>query len=156
MKISEKWDRRYLELAKYVAESWSYDPSTKVGAILVNYQFYKEFIGYNGFPRGVLDLPERYNDRELKYKMVTHAEINALIKAGDYARGGTLYVYPSFSMPPICQDCAKVAIQSGIKEIVGYKANPNDPRVKRWEESISVSRTMFEEAGIPWRSLDEL
>lgn len=92
MKISEKWDRKYLELAKYIATNWSKDPSTKVGAILVNYETKREFIGYNGFPEGVLDTPERYNDRELKYKLVVHAEVNALLKAAQYARGGTLYV----------------------------------------------------------------
>ena len=131
MNCNEKWDRRYLELAKYVANNWSRDPSTKVGAILVNYEYQREFIGYNGFPRGVNDSPERYADRELKYKLVSHAESNAIFKAGDYSRGSTLYVYPSFALPPICDNCAKLAIQSGVKEVVGYIADPDDPRVKR-------------------------
>jgi len=155
MKISESWDRKYMELAKYIATNWSKDPSTQVGAILVNYDMGQEFIGFNGFPQGVLDTPERYNDRETKYKMVVHAEVNALLKAGPAAKGSTLYVWPSFSFPPICNECAKIAIQSDIKEIVGYIPNPNDPRVKRWEESISISKLMFEEAGIIWRKLEE-
>jgi len=155
MKCNERWDRRYLELAKYVATSWSKDPSTQVGAILVNYDFKKEFIGYNGFPEGVDDDPERYNDRELKYKLVAHAEVNAISKAGDYSIGSTLYVYPSFSLPPICNECAKFAINRGVKEVVGYLADPNDPRVKRWEESILISRMMLTEAGVTWRGLNE-
>jgi dCMP deaminase len=155
MICNEKWDRRYLELAKYVATNWSKDPSTKVGAVLVNYNFKKEFIGYNGFPKGVNDDPERYNNREIKYKLITHAEVNAIIKAGDYSFGSTLYVYPSFSLPPICNDCAKLAIQRGVKEIVGYIADPNDPRAKRWEESISISQIMLKEANITWRGLNE-
>jgi dCMP deaminase len=155
MTPTEKWDRKYLGLAKYVANAWSKDPSTKVGAVLVNYEVGQEFIGYNGFPRGVDDTPERYADRELKYKLVVHAEVNAILKAGSLARGGTLYVYPSFSFPPICNECAKFAIQSGIKEIVGFEPDLTDPRVQRWLASISVSKLMFEEAGIPWRSLVE-
>jgi dCMP deaminase len=149
----EKWDRRYLEMAKLVS-TWSKDPSTQVGAVLVNYDLQKEFVGYNGFPRGVADTPERYADRELKYKLVVHAESNAIRKAGDYAKGGTLYVYPSFSFPPICNECAKDAIQSRIGEIVGYEPDMNDPRVQRWLEAIKISQMMFTEAGIPWRMIN--
>jgi dCMP deaminase len=152
--VSERWDRKYLELAKHVS-MWSHDPSTKVGAIVVNWDYQQEFLGYNGFPKGVLDTSERYADRELKYKMVVHAEVNAILKAGHLAKGATLYVYPSFSLPPICNECAKVAIQAGIKEVVGYNPDLNDERVKRWLQSIEISQTMFKEAGITWRSLDE-
>jgi dCMP deaminase len=158
MKSTEKWDRKYLELAKYVANAWSKDPSTKVGAVLVNYEVGQEFIGFNGFPRGVDDSPERYADRELKYKMVVHAEVNAIQKAGQLARGSTLYVYPSFSFPPICNECAKLAIQSGVKEVVGYEPDLTGiapSRVARWAESILISKTMFEESGVTWRSLIE-
>lgn len=151
----ERWDRKYLELAKFWANQNSKDPSTKVGAVLVNWDANKEFLGYNGFPRGVVDTTERLNDRELKYKLVVHAEVNAVLKAGDLAKGATLYVYPSFMLPPICNECCKVAIQAGIKEVVGYKPNPNDERVKRWADSIKLSQTMLSEAGITWRGLDE-
>jgi dCMP deaminase len=153
---SEKWDRKYLGLAQYVADTWSKDPSTKVGAVLVNYEAGLEFIGYNGFPRGVEDTPKRYADRELKYKLIVHAEVNAIQKAGHFARGSTIYIYPSFSLPPVCNECAKFVIQSGIKEVVGFEPNLEDPRVQRWMNSISISKTMFEEAGITWRSLVEL
>lgn len=148
------WDKRYLALAEFVATSWSKDPSTKVGAVVVNWESHQEFIGYNGFPRGIHDSPERYAGRELKYKLVVHAEVNALLKAGPLARNATLYVWPSFAFPPICNECAKVAIQAGIKEIVGLAPDPNAPRVKRWAESIGVSKMMFEEAGIPWRVIN--
>jgi len=153
---TEKWDRKYLELAKYVATNWSKDPSTKVGAVLVNYEYGQEFIGYNGFPNGMNDAPERYADRDLKYKLVVHAEVNAIAKAGLMAKGSTLYVYPSFSLPPICNECAKLAIQRGVKEVVGYIADPTDPRVKRWADSILLSQMMLTEAGITWRGLNEL
>ena len=151
----EKWDRRYLELAKYVATQWSIDPSTKVGAVVVNHDYQQEFIGYNGFPKGVKDLPERYADREMKYKLVVHAEANAIRKAGQLARGATLYVWPSFSLPPVCNECAKLVIQASIREVVGYEPDMTDPRVQRWLESISISKTMCEEAGVTWRTLKE-
>ena len=156
MNCNEKWDRRYLELAKYVANNWSRDPSTKVGAVLVNYENNREFIGYNGFPIGVDDNPDRYTDRDLKLKLVVHAEVNVILKAGHLAKGATLYVYPSFSLPPICDSCAKLAIQSGIKEVVGYISNPDDPRAKRWADSIAYSVMMFKESGVTWRGLEEI
>ena len=155
MIITEKWDRKYLELAKYIAHNWSKDPSTKVAAVLVNYEYGKEFIGYNGFPYGVDDAPERYENRELKYKLVVHAEINALNKAGDYAKGATLYVYPSLTLPPICNECAKLAIQKQIKEVVGYYCDEESEQVQRWKEANIYSVMMFKEAGITWRGLKE-
>ena len=76
----EKWDRRYLDIAKSVSQ-WSKDPSTKVGAVLVRDNRIVS-VGYNGFPEGVDDSEERYNNRELKYDLVVHAEVNAIISAG--------------------------------------------------------------------------
>lgn len=154
MKNQEKWDRRFLELAKHIS-TWSKDPSTQVGAVLVNHLKQVVGMGYNGFSRGVDDSDERYNNRELKYELVVHAEVNAIIQAGHNAMGSTLYVYPSFMMPPICSNCAKAAIQAGIAAIVGYAPNEDDERVKRWAKSIGYARMMFEEVGIPWRSYKE-
>jgi dCMP deaminase len=150
---TDKWDIRFLELAKHVAQ-WSKDPSTKVGAVLISSEG-REFVGYNGFPKGVLDSEERLNNREVKYKLVVHAEVNAILKGGDKARGGTLAVWPSFSLPPICNECCKVAIQAGVKEIVGYLPNENDERVQRWKASISISEEMCNEAGISFRGITE-
>lgn len=150
---SNKWDIRFLELAKHVAQ-WSKDPSTKVGAVLISKDG-QEFLGYNGFPRGVFDSEERLNNRELKYKLVVHAEVNAILKAGSLARGGKLYVWPSFALPPICNECCKVAIQAGVAEIIGYMPDMNDERVKRWQESISISEAMCNEAGIQFRGITE-
>ena len=146
------WDRRFIELARHVS-SWSKDPSTKVGAVIVGPNRLVVGIGYNGFPRGVLDSEDRLNDREQKYAMVVHAEANAIIMAGDKAKGSTLYVYPSFVLPPICNECCKLVIQSGIKEVVGYEPDPNEERAKRWQKSIEVSQQMCKEAGVTWRSI---
>jgi dCMP deaminase len=151
--MSNKWDKRFLELAKEIS-SWSKDPSTQVGAVIVNDKRLVVGMGYNGFPRGVNDSSDRYMQRELKYKLVVHAEANAILAAGKEATGGVLYVYPSFVLPPICNECAKLVIQAGIKEVVGYIPK-DDERSKRWAESIGFSRLMVNEAGVKYRGVEE-
>jgi dCMP deaminase len=147
-----KWDLRFLKQAELVA-SYSKDPSTKVGAIIVNELRQVVGQGYNGFARGVDDDPARYENRPVKYKFVVHAELNAVIAAGHAARGGTIYVWPAFVLPPTCHDCAKAIIQSGIVAVVGLTPNVDAATAARWEESISVARTMYEEAGLEWRQV---
>ena len=57
-----KWDKRFVELSKHVA-TWSKDPSTQVGAAVVDGQLCVVSLGFNGFPRGVDDSPELYADK---------------------------------------------------------------------------------------------
>ena len=78
--LLNKWDLRYLKLAEEVS-SWSKDPSSKIGAIAVGNKGQVLAQGYNGFPRGVIDKPEYYLDRETKYKYVVHAEMNVIYNA---------------------------------------------------------------------------
>ena len=152
MNRQEKWDRFYLGLAQHYATA-SKDPSTKVGAILVDPIRNRPVgWGYNGFAEGVADTPERLNVREVKYQLVVHAEVNAILSAGLAARGTTLYVVPSFTLPPICHDCAKTAIQAGVQTIVGFEPDTSDPRVARWVNSIDIAREMWLETGRVWRS----
>lgn len=151
---NNKWDLRFLELAKHIS-NWSKDPSTKVGAVLVNHLSQVVGMGFNGFARGVEDTENRLNDRETKYKLVVHAEVNAIIQAGHNARQSVLYVYPSFMVPPICHECCKAAIQAGVAGIVGYQPDEADPRVQRWKDSIAYSRQMWSEAGLWWRVYNE-
>jgi dCMP deaminase len=142
MNTLDKWDNRYLALAKEVA-TWSKDPSTQVGAVTVGAK--KEVLsqGFNGFPRGIKDTPERYNHRETKYKFVVHAEMNAIYNAtysGTSLDGATLYTYGL----PICSECAKGIIQVGIKKVVIEKSKELD----NWNESLRLSKEMFAEAGV--------
>jgi dCMP deaminase len=142
MNTLDKWDNRYLALAKEVA-TWSKDPSTQVGAVTVGAK--KEVLsqGFNGFPRGIKDTPERYNHRETKYKFVVHAEMNAIYNAtysGTSLDGATLYIYGL----PICSECAKGIIQVGIKKVVIEKSKELD----NWNESLRLSQEMFAEAGV--------
>ncbi len=78
--MNEKWDKRFLELAKHVS-LWSKDPSTKTGSVIVDQKRRVVSGGYNGLPIGVEDLDERLNNREIKYKMIVHCERNALLFA---------------------------------------------------------------------------
>lgn len=136
-------DIKYFELAKHISE-WSKDPSTKIGAVIIGDHGQVLSQGYNGFPRGIEDTVERWNNRESKYKYVVHAEMNAIYNAGlNGARleGSTLYVFGL----PTCSECAKGVIQTGIKRVV-MESDEHLP--ERWKESMDLTKSMFEEAGI--------
>lgn len=132
------WDERFLDLATLVA-TWSKDPTTKVGACIVDSKRHVVSVGYNGFPRGIFDMKERYEDRPTKYLFVCHAERNALDNAHCDVTGCTLYctLFP-------CNECAKSIIQRGIKEVVTF--SDDRPDQYNWE----VTKKMFREAGISW------
>lgn len=135
------WDRRFIEMAKLVA-SWSKDPSTQTGAVIVDPRRRVVSVGYNGFARGVEDTPERYADRETKYKLIVHCERNALLFAGRDLKGCTLYTWPFMS----CATCAAVVIQSGITRCV---APPIPEHLReRWEVDMDLARQQFHEAGV--------
>jgi dCMP deaminase len=135
------WDLRFLELAKHIS-AWSKDPSTQVGAVAVRDRRVLA-TGYNGFPRGVADLPGRLKDRNEKLMRTVHAEANIIAQA---ARNGvsldraTIYVWPFVP----CNSCATMLIQSGIKRVVV----PDLPIPDRWVDSFEMSRAMFKEVGL--------
>lgn len=132
------WDWRFLDLASHVA-GWSKDPSTKVGAVIVNDKRQVLGMGYNGFPRGVNDFAPRYENREAKLMFVAHAERNALDNTFADSEGATLY---STLFP--CTDCAKGIIQRGIKRVV-----TTEPSETQWQRfNCEFSKIMFEEAGV--------
>lgn len=139
--MGNKWQQRFLEMAKLVS-TWSKDPSTKVGAVIVDHEHRVVSVGFNGFARGVEDRPERLNDREVKYKMVVHAESNALLFAQRNLNGCTLYVWPF--MP--CAACAAKIIQTGITDVVAPPASVE--QMERWSKDFELTRQMFQEANI--------
>jgi dCMP deaminase len=139
--MQDKWDRRFLDLAKLVA-SWSKDPSTQTGAVIVDCRRRVVSCGYNGFARGVDDQSERYADRQTKYRMVVHCEVNAILFAGRPVAGCTLYTWPFAS----CAPCAAQVIQSGIVRCVA----PVVPQelAERWATDLELARSMFAESGV--------
>jgi dCMP deaminase len=146
--LLNKWDTRYLELAERVA-SWSKDPSRQIGAVAVGSKGQVLAQGFNGFPRGIVDTADRYNNREIKYKYVVHAEMNVIYNAtynGVSLDGSTLYV----SGLPVCSDCAKGIIQVGISRVVMKEQNIP----QHWAESWGMTAGMFDEANINWEFIN--
>ena len=133
----EIWDRRFLQLAELIS-SWSKDPSTKVGTVITKGNKIIS-LGYNGFPSKIDD-DSRLLDREEKYKIIIHAERNAILFANQSLDNCTIYTYPF--MP--CSSCASLIIQSGISRVVSYSTIP-----ERWKESFELSKNLLKEAKIP-------
>ena len=135
-----KWDSRFFELAKVVA-SWSKDPSTKVGAVIVKNKRIIS-VGYNGFAQGVNDTMDRYTDRPKKYPRVIHAEKNAILFADRLQMvGSTLY-----STTEPCAQCAAYIIQAQIKKVVAFTASPDI--WLRCKDDFLIARNDLEEAGL--------
>ena len=125
--MNRKWDLKFLRDALNTA-TLSKDPKHKVGAIItIDNQIVSD--GFNGFPRGFVDLDTLYEDGDMKYKFMVHAENNAIINAGRMGRsviGGTIYV----TRNP-CVWCSLDIIQSGIKRVVYI--NTEGCRCSKWE-----------------------
>ena len=135
------WDEYFMGVAKLAAMR-SKDPSTQVGACIVDKDNYILSVGYNGFPIGCDDeeFPWARSGGTLdtKYAFVAHAELNAILNyRGGSLEGAKLYV----SLFP-CNECAKAIIQSGIKTIIYDcdKYNGTDP--------VIASRRMLDAAGV--------
>ena len=145
----EKWDRRFLELADQIA-TWSKDPNRGVGAVIVSGAKQIVATGFNGLPRGVLDLPERL-ERPAKYDYVCHAELNAIIQC---ARNGVspegCTIYTSFSP---CVQCTLAIVQSGVARVVTYQTGEGDAH---WLESFEKARAIMREAGVAYVALPKL
>ena len=135
-----KWDKRYMQIAIEVSK-WSKDPSTKVGAVIVGKKGQIVSQGYNGFPRGIKDSWERLNTRETKYKFILHAEMNAILNAlynGSSVNDCTIYVHGL----PVCNECAKAIIQSGIREVI-YDCDKYADTA-----GVQASKRMMDAAGV--------
>ena len=138
-----EWGNRYLSLAKEIS-TWSKDPSRKIGAVAVGEKGQILAQGYNGFPRGILDSADRYNDRATKYKFVVHAEMNVIYNAtfnGVSLDGARLFVYGL----PVCSECAKGIIQVGIQSVTIYT---DDAVPDIWTQSYETTHNLFDEAGV--------
>lgn len=138
-----KWDKRWLEVARLVG-SWSKDPGSKIGAVIVGEKGQIVSQGYNGFPRLLPDDPALLGDREEKLKRTIHAELNSIFNSiynNASPAGCTIYV----SGLPVCHVCADYVIQAGIKRVV-MDTRPDGS--SRWKESGGLALEKFEMAGI--------
>lgn len=139
------WNYRFMDMAHLVA-TWSKDPSSKVGAVIVDANRRIISTGYNGLAIGVEDSIERLTNRDIKYKIILHAEENAIMFAKRDLSGCSLYVT---TLPP-CAHCASLIIQSGIKTVYACKSDIPD----RWKDSYDLTTAMFNEAGVKLVFLD--
>lgn len=148
-KSTDKWDKNFLEVAKLVS-TWSKDPSAQIGAVIVGDKQQIIAQGYNGFPRGVKDYKFRLFQRDVKYKYIIHAEMNALMNSihnGANTNGATLYV----SGLPVCHECAKMVIQAGIKRVIMDTPIKN---TDKWGESGTLALSMFREAKVKYKFIE--
>ena len=113
------WDEYFMGIAMLSAER-SKDPSTIVGACIVSQDNRILSMGYNGAPRGlhddVMHWQREGNFLDTKYAYVCHAELNAILNYRGSKKdleSAKIYVdlFP-------CNECAKIIIQSGIKEVI--------------------------------------
>lgn len=135
------WDEYFMGVALLAAER-SKDPSTQVGACIVDEDNRILSTGYNGFPQGCSDEEFPWNRDasrgETKYNFVVHAELNAILNA----RGKSLVNSRVFVSLFPCHECAKAIIQTGVKEVVYLSDKYNGT------ESDNASKRMLNAAGV--------
>lgn len=165
--LSAKWHRHYLQLALLCA-TMSKDPSTQVGAVLVNPRTNAVIsTGFNGLPRGLADTSVRLQGRDTKLALVVHAELNAILNAArsgsGSTEGATLYIVareaqrgevlpaPPWGGPP-CVRCTVHVINAGITQIVSY---PRKAVPSRWAADLDHAQALLHEAGVTYTEVPE-
>lgn len=141
------WDEYFMGVAM-LAGKRSKDPSTQVGACIVDNDNKILSQGYNGLPRGCSDDEFPWSREgsmlETKYPYVVHAELNAILNSrGTDLYGSKIYVglFP-------CNECAKAIIQSGIKEVVYLSDKYADTDI------VKASKRLFIAAGVKITKLE--
>ena len=142
------WDEYFMAIAK-LSSMRSKDPSTQVGACIVGHDNRILSIGYNGAPNGFDDKKFPW-DREgdmlnTKYAYVCHGEMNAILNYRGSRKdleNAKIYVdlFP-------CNECAKLIIQSGIKEIIYICDKYKDT------DGVKASKRMLDECGVKYKQL---
>lgn len=133
------WDVRFLQMAAFVA-TWSKDPSTQVGAVVTDSFNRIVSLGYNGFPRGAAD-DHRLNIRQEKYKIVIHAEENAILNATGSVDGCSIFV----THPP-CLHCCGILKQAGISRVVFEEPLPQFKERWHLDETLNYLKELHIEA----------
>jgi len=144
----DKWDKRFLDMAKLVS-TWSKDPSTQTGAVIVRPDKSVASVGYNGFPIAMPDHEVLYTNREEKYSRIIHCEMNALNFSRDNTHEGyTLYTWPFLS----CDRCFVHMLQTGIFRFVSPKCPPE--LEERWGDKFEKVRGYAKESNVIIGELD--
>jgi dCMP deaminase len=133
---------KFIPVAQALAQL-SKDPSTKVASIAFDDLGNILSVGYNGFPRGVNDAKERYENRAEKLRLISHSEANTIAQAarvGAKLDGASLLVTALYP----CSTCAKLIIQAGIKKVYA-PVMEND---SKWFEEREIAMLLFREAEV--------
>lgn len=142
------WDMYFMGVAE-LSSKRSKDPSTQVGACIVDSKNHIIGMGYNGLPSGLSDEDYPWGNQgdflNTKYPYVVHAEPNAILNSTKSLDGSTMFV----TLFP-CHECAKLIIQSGIKSLV-YTDNKYHEK-----DSFKASLRMLEDAGIKIRKMPKV
>ena len=140
------WDEYFMAVALITAQR-SKDPSSQVGACIVDDNNKIVSLGYNGAPTGYDDDKDMTWEREgdfldTKYAYVCHSELNAILNSKTPVKGCRLYV----TLFP-CNECAKAIIQSGIKEFVylsdKYNNTPSNIASKKMLDKCGVKYSQY-------------
>lgn len=141
------WDEYFMGIA-LLSSQRSKDPSTQVGACIVNDERRIMSVGYNGMPAGCSDdeYPwEREGDvLNTKYIFVCHAEFNAILNY----HGGTLKGCTVYTTLFPCHECTKAIIQTGIKEVVYLSDKYSNT------DSTIGAKKMLDSAGVKYRQYE--
>lgn len=142
------WDETFMAIAEVIARR-SKDSYKRVGAVIVKNKIVLG-VGYNGFPRNEFNDETRVfpltKDKEDPFKnknnFIVHAEMNAILNASMKVDGSTIYctLFP-------CHECAKMIVQSGIKEVVYLDS---------WDEekdTVKLSKYILDNCGVKFRKL---
>ena len=149
------WDEYFISIAR-LSSMRSKDPSTQVGACIVGHDNRILSIGYNGAPNGFSDVNfpwERQGDMlNTKYAYVCHAEMNAILNyrgSRKELENSKIYVdlFP-------CNECAKLIIQAGIKEVLylNDKFKDKDGTLKE-TDAVKASKRMFKECNVAFKEI---
>ncbi len=144
-----KWDLRFMRQAVEIA-SWSKDPSTKVGAKIVDELGRPVSEGYNGLPRGIKDTVDRLTNREIKYPATIHAELNAVL----FATRPLLVGCTIYSTRPPCTRCCAVLVQKQITRVVWLHGG--EDYASRWGDDVYLGRELLYEAKVAMLQIDKV
>ena len=139
-------DASFLRLARFIANEWSKDPSSKIGAVIVRPDNTTASMGVNGPPRGLPNDEEILYNREKKYQFILHAEENAINFKKEPLDGYTIYIYPYHP----CTKCSSLIIQNGIRRVV----IPNESTPDRWQSNFSEAESMLLTVGVDVCKID--
>lgn len=141
------WDEYFMGVA-ILSSKRSKDPDTQVGCCIVDADKRIIGIGYNGVPGVISDDILPWNRKgeylDTKYPYVVHAEANAILNSTKSIKGSTIYV----TLFP-CNECAKLLIQSGVKEVVYMLDFHHD------DKEVVASRKLLDLAHITYRQMSE-